>query len=238
MGRPQGLAPVIDRLPAVITAYFAGPHQGVALADAIFGVTNPAGKLPYTLPRHVGQVPIHHAQKTGSGYRRSKIDIHKGYLDMPSTPLVAFGHGLSYTTFEYSPLRLQSESVDINAQARVSLAVTNTGKRRGTEVVQLYASDTATGLTLPAQQLIGFARVDLEPSASKTVEFVVPMSLLAYTGHSGELVMEPGPVELSAGSSSSDIRCTAKFTVTGKTLTIKREHRAFLSVATIGSSNR
>ena len=116
MGRPQGLAPVIDRLPAVITAYFAGPHQGVALADAIFGVTNPAGKLPYTLPRHVGQVPIHHAQKTGSGYRRSKIDIHKGYLDMSSTPLVAFGHGLSYTTFEYSPLQLASDSVDVSGQ--------------------------------------------------------------------------------------------------------------------------
>ena len=235
MGGPYALASVIDKLPAVLTDYYGGPHQAIALADAIFGVTNPGGKLPFTMPRHVGQVPIHHAQKWGSGYRRTKDDIHKGYLDMPSTPLFAFGHGLSYTTFEYSPLKLESDTVDVSGEARVSLTVTNTGKRRGTEVVQLYAADTATGVTLPAQQLIGFARVDLEPGASKTVTFVVPMSLLAYTGLSGELVMEPGPVEVSAGSSSSDIRSSAKFTVTGKTRTIRGEDRAFLSVATVGS---
>jgi Glycosyl hydrolase family 3 C-terminal domain/Fibronectin type III-like domain len=235
MGRPQGLAAVIDRLPAVLTAYFAGPRQGPALADAIFGVTNPAGKLPFTLPRHVGQVPIHHAQKTGSGYRRTKADIHKGYLDMPSTPLFAFGHGLSYTTFEYSPLTLASDTVDVNGDARVSVIVRNTGQRRGTEVVQLYAADTATGVTLPAQQLIGFTRVDLEPGASKTLSFVVPMSVLAYTGVAGELVMEPGPVELSAGSSSDDIRSRVNLTVTGKTRTIRGEDRKFFSVTTVSS---
>jgi Fibronectin type III-like domain len=115
----------------------------------------------------------------------------------------------------------------------VSLTVTNTGKRRGTEVVQLYAADTATGVTLPAQQLIGFARVDLEPGAAKTVTFDVPMSVLAYTGLSGDLVTEPGPVEVRAGSSSSDIRSTAKFTVTGTTRIINDENRAFLSVAAV-----
>jgi beta-xylosidase len=144
IGRPQGLTAVIDRLPAVLTVYFGGPHQARAIADALFGVTNPGGKLPVTIPRHVGQVPIHRGQKTGSGYRRTKADIHKGYLDMPSTPLFAFGHGLSYTTFEYSPLKLASDTVDVSGEARLSLTVTNTGKRRGTEVVQLYAADTAT----------------------------------------------------------------------------------------------
>jgi beta-glucosidase len=88
-------------------------------------------------------------------------------------------------------------------------------------------------VTLPAQQLIGFARVDSEPGASKTVSFAVPISLLAYTGHSGELVMEPGPVEVSAGSSSSDIRSSAKLTITGKTRVIKGEERAFLSAVTV-----
>ncbi len=132
-------------MPAVLTDYYGGPHQGEALADALFGVTNPGGKLPFTLPRHVGQVPIHHGQKWGSGYRRTEADIHKGYLDMPSTPLFAFGHGLSYTTFEYGPLKLESDTVDVGGELRASLTVTNTGKRRGTEVVQLYAADTATG---------------------------------------------------------------------------------------------
>ena len=118
----------------------------------------------------------------------------------------------------------------------MSLTVTNAGKRRGTEVVQLYAADTAIGVTLPAQQLIGFARVDLEPGASKGVTFVVPMSVLGYTGLSGEFVMEPGLVEVSAGSSSSDIRSKANLTVTGTTRTIRGENRAFFSVATVGSS--
>ena len=123
----------------------------------------------------------------------------------------------------------------MSGEARLSLTVTNTGERRGTEVVQLYAADTATGVTLPAQQLIGFARLDLEPGASKTVAFAVPMSLLGYTGLSGDLVMEPGPVEVSAGSSSSDIRSSATSTVTGQTRSIRGEERAFLSVATVGA---
>lgn len=91
-------------------------------------------------------------------------------------------------------------------------------------------------MTLPAQQLIGFARVDLEPGASKAVSFEVPMSVLGYTGRAGEFVMEPGPVEVGAGSSSSDIRSRAKLTVTGQARSIQGEHRAFLSVATVGSS--
>ncbi len=101
--------------------------------------------------------------------------------------------------------------------------------------MQLYAADTATGVTLPAQQLIGFARVDLEPDTSETITFTVPMSLLAYTGVSGDVVMEPGPVELSAGSSSDDIRSSATFTATGETHVIAGEERAFLSEATVGS---
>jgi beta-glucosidase len=234
MARPLGLSAVIDKLPAVLTGFYGGPYQGAAIADAIFGVTNPSGKLPITIPRHVGQVPIHHSQKWGSGYRRTKDDIHRGYLDMPSTPQFAFGHGLSYTTFDYGPLKLESDKIDVGGELRASLTVKNSGKRRGTEVVHLYAADTATGVTLPAQQLIGFARVNLEPGASETVAFEVPLSVLAYTGISGEVVIEPGPVEVSAGSSSSDIRSSAKFTITGKTRVIKGEERAFLSVATVG----
>jgi beta-glucosidase len=234
MGGPYALASVIEKLPAVLTDYYGGPHQATAIADAIFGVTNPGGKLPFTMPRHVGQVPIHLGQKWGSGYRRTKEDIHKGYLDMPSTPLFAFGHGLSYTTFEYSPLKLASDTVDVGGEGASVLAVTNTGKRRGTEVVQLYAADTATGVTLPAQQLIGFAPVDLEPGASKSVAFVVPMSLLGYTGLSGKLIWSPVRGG-KCGQQLERIRSSAKFTVTGKTRTIRGQDRAFLSVATVGS---
>lgn len=103
--------------------------------------------------------------------------------------------------------------------------------------MQLYAADTASGVTLPAEQLVGFARLELEPGASKTVTFEVSTSVLAYTGLSGELVVEPGPVEVSAGSSSSDIRSSATFTVTGTTRIIKGEERAFFSVATVSESD-
>jgi beta-xylosidase len=153
---------------------------------------------------------------------------------MASTPLFAFGHGQSYTTFEYGRLKLESDTVDVEGEARMSLIVTNTGTRRGTEIVQLYAADTATGVTLPAQQLVGFVRLELDPGESRTVAFEVPMSLLAYTGITGELVMEPGPVELCAGSRSSDIRSSAELTVTGKACVIDAEARAFVSASTVG----
>ena len=134
----------------------------------------------------------------------------------------------------YSRKTLWKGLCDVGGEIRASLTITNSGKVRGTEVVQLYAADTATGVTLPAQQLIGFARVDLEPGASKTVNFTVPLSVLAYTGISGETVMEPGPIEVSPGSSSDDIRSKATLNVTGKMQTIKGEERAFLSTASVG----
>jgi hypothetical protein len=209
-------------------------RQGTAITEATFGATNPVGNPPFTLPRRVGQMPIHHAQPWGSGYRRTATDIHKGYLDMPSTPLFPFGHGLSYTTFDYSPLKLESAEVDAGGEFRAAVTIKNSGRVRGTEVVRLYAADTATGMTLPARQLIGFARVDLEPGASKNVSFAAPLSVLAYTGVNGELVMEPGPIEVSVGGGSNDIRQTANLDVTGKTRSIKGEERAFLSAATVG----
>jgi beta-glucosidase len=230
MGRPQGLSSVIDHLPAVLTAYYGGPFQGIAIADALFGFTNPGGKLPYTLPRHVGQVPIYHSQRVGSGYRRTTYDVHKGYVDMPSTPLFVFGHGLSYTTFEYSPLEVENSAVDTGGEIQFSITITNTGKLLGSEVVQIYISDTATGVTLPAQQLVGFSRVTLEPNSSRKIKFRIPVTLLGYTGLSGEFVIEPGPVEVSAGSSSNDIRSSAKFTITGEPHTITGADRTFVSV--------
>ena len=148
---------------------------------------------------------------------------------MPSTPLFAFGHGLSYMTFSYSPMKLESDTVDVDGELRMSLTVTNMGMRRGTEVVLLYVADTATGVTLPAQQLVGFVRLDLESGALKKVSFVIPMSLLAYTGISGNFLIEPGPVDVSADSCSNDIRSSARFTITGKTRTIIEEHRTFIS---------
>ncbi|MFD8812225.1 glycoside hydrolase family 3 protein, partial [Streptomyces sp. NPDC059627] len=146
-GRPFTITSVVDDLTAVVWAFYGGQEGTRAVADVLTGVTEPGGRLPYSIPRHVGQVPLHHGQKTGSGYRRTDQDMHRGYLDLPATPLFAFGYGLGYTTFHYGELALDRAEVPVDGTITVSVAVTNTGDRAGDEVVQLYFTDTPTGLT-------------------------------------------------------------------------------------------
>ncbi len=231
MGRPYGLSSVADLVPAWITGYYGGPHHAAVLADALFGVTNPGGKLPYTLPRHSGQVPIYSGQKNGSGYRRTETDIHKGYTDMPATPLFAFGHGLSYTTFDYSALRLEN-AVTTDGEAQFTVDITNTGRRPGSEIVQLYVSQTAVGVTRPAQELVGFTRVNLAPRETATVHFTLIVAQLAYLGRGGDLVVEPGTRTAMVGASSADIRARVSFQIDGAAVTLA--HRSqFLASAEV-----
>ncbi|HEY0260522.1 MAG TPA: glycoside hydrolase family 3 N-terminal domain-containing protein [Lacisediminihabitans sp.] len=222
MGRPLGLSHVIDLLDAVLVGFYGGPQHGRALAEALFGVINPGGKLPYSIPRHSGQIPIHSGQHRGSGYRRTPEDLHKGYLDMPATPLYAFGDGLSYTSFAYSELRLLSDAVTTDGVAEFSIDVTNTGHRTGTEIVQLYLEQTARGVTRPAQELIGFARIDLDVQQSATVRFSVAMSQLVYVGFDGDLVVEPGEKTARAGGSSVGLPSHVTFEVTGPPVAFER----------------
>jgi len=221
----------VDDLAAVVWAFHGGQEGTKAVADILTGAANPGGKLPYSIPRHVGQVPIHHGQKVGSGYRRTPSDMHQGYLDLPATPLFAFGHGLSYTTFAYGDLTLDCATVPVDGSVTVSVPITNTGGREGDEVVQLYFHDTATGVTRPAQELVGFTRIHLAPGASTTVDFTVRMSQLGYLGVDGEFVLEPGPIDVSVGAASDDIRARNRFEVTGDTIDL-RGRRSYLSHAT------
>jgi len=235
MGRPYGLSSVVDVVPAWITGYYGGPHHAAALADALFGVTNPGGRLPYTLPRHSGQVPIYAGQKNGSGYRRTETDLHKGYTDMPATPLFAFGHGLSYTTFDYSELQLHNHTVTTGGEARFTVEVTNSGRRRGCEIVQLYISQTAVGVTRPARELVGFARVDLAPGQTATVRFTLNVAQLAYLGRGGDLVVGPGRRTALVGASSEDIRGRVGFDIDGAAITLA--HRTeFVAAAEVSTT--
>ena len=228
-GRPMALTDTLPSLAALVHAYYGGQQGTRAIADALFGITNPGGKLPYSLPRHTGQVPIHAGQHNGSGYRRTETDMHKGYRDLPATPLYAFGHGLSYTSFAYGDVTLSDATVDSSGAIEVGIRVENTGAVTGDEVVQLYFSDTATLLTRPAQELVGFRRVTLEPGASTTVTFTVKMEQLAYLDVAGTTyILEPGPIDVLVGSSSDDIRARAVFEVTGSTVEVGRS-RSFLS---------
>src|SRR5207248_6781992 len=135
---------------------------------------NPAGRLPVSLPRSVGQVPVHSGYRTGGG----RSMFYANYTDSPSTPLFPFGHGLSYTTFDYSGIDIRSGSTADPVE--VSVDITNTGDRPGDEVVQLYASDLVASVARPFRQLIGFARVPLEPAESIRLTFTVHPSRLAF----------------------------------------------------------
>ncbi len=228
-GRPMALTESLPSLAALVHAYYGGQQATRAIAEALFGFTNPGGKLPYSLPRHVGQVPIYAGQHTGSGYRRTASDMYKGYRDLPATPLFAFGHGLSYTSFDYSGLTLSGPIVDTSGSIDISITVENTGPVSGDEVVQLYVSDTATGLVRPAQELVGFRRVTLAPGAVQTVTFSVQMDQLAYLGlDRSTFIIEPGPIDVLIGSASDDIRARATFDVVGPTVQLGRA-RSFLS---------
>ncbi|WP_292826707.1 glycoside hydrolase family 3 N-terminal domain-containing protein [Microbacterium sp.] len=230
-GRPMVITESLPSLSALVHAYYGGQQGTRAIANVLFGVATPGGKLPYSIPRHTGQVPVYAGQHVGSGYRRTETDMHQGYRDMPATPLFAFGHGLSYTTFEYGDISLSDSTVEGTGSVDVRIRVSNTGTVAGDEVVQLYFSDTATGLVRPAQELVGFRRISLAPGASSTVTFTVRMDQLGYLGLDGSTyIIEPGPIDVLIGSASDDIRAQATFDVVGPTVQLGRS-RSFLSVS-------
>jgi beta-glucosidase len=183
----------------------------------LFGDINPSGKLPMSIPRHSGQVPVYYGQPTGTGFRRTAHDMHQGYHDQSARPLFAFGHGLSYTEFKYADLVVAPDEVTATGSMTVSLSVRNVGRRSGTEVVQLYTRDRATGVTRPAQELVGFTRVELEPGEAATVTFTVELAQISYLGPDGDLTLEPGPIDVLIGSSSDDIRLRGCLDVVGAT---------------------
>ncbi len=229
MGRPYALSSIEDSVSAIVTAYFGGGEQGRAVASVLTGAANPGGKLPFTIPRTSGQVPIHSGQHLGSGYRRSETDMHKGYQDHPATPLYAFGHGLSYTTFEYGSVELADAAVTTSGTVTATISVTNTGEVDGEEVVQAYVADRARGVTRPAQQLVGFARVALAAGESKQVTVEFDLSQLAYIGLEDDgFIFEPGAIEVSFGAASDDLRQSARVEVSGPTVHVGGE-RSFLA---------
>ncbi|MCU1687431.1 MAG: glycoside hydrolase family 3 domain protein [Amycolatopsis sp.] len=224
-GRPMALTGIGEHVAALVWAAYGGQEQAAAMADVLFGVVNPGGKLPYSIPRHSGQVPIHHAQQANSGYRGA------GYRDMPSTPLFAFGHGHSYTTFGYTDLTVSPQSVDTDGTLTISVQVTNTGDVAGDEVVQLYVHDDATGVVRPAQELAGFHRLCLAPGAARQVRFTLPLTQLGYLDPAGRFVLEPGPIQVMVGAASDDIRGTATVEITGPFRELTG-HRTYLGIAT------
>jgi beta-glucosidase len=200
-GRPCGSAWIHERCAAVLMAWLPGQEGAAAIADALTGERAPGGKLPISFPRSAGHVPVFYGHKTSGGRSHWKGD----YVDGPVTPLYPFGHGLSYTTFALSDAAVASPEASWRESVVVSVAVTNTGDRRGDEVVQLYARRRRASVTRPVLELKGFKRVAVEPGQRRTVTFEVPAGQLGFYDHDMEFVVEPGEVELLVGQSSADL---------------------------------
>ncbi|MDI3384869.1 glycoside hydrolase family 3 N-terminal domain-containing protein [Streptomyces sp. B-S-A8] len=209
-GRPLTVGGWLDRAPAVLEAWHPGIEAGHAIADVLFGAVNPGGKLPVSFPRSVGQIPVHYNhESTGRPYAADNKYTSK-YLDLPPGPQFPFGHGLSYTAFAVGEPRLSTTVIAADAlrggdTVEVAVDVRNTGKRAGDEVVQLYVHDLAASIAQPVRRLRGFRRVTLEPGKSRTVRFRLGAQDLGFWTNApdGELRLEPGPVDVYAGNSST-----------------------------------
>ncbi|HEY0659896.1 MAG TPA: glycoside hydrolase family 3 N-terminal domain-containing protein [Lysobacter sp.] len=204
-GRPLSIGSLQEKIPAIVEAWFPGIEGGNAIADVLFGDVNPAGRLPVTFPRNVGQVPIYAAHKNTGRPPAQDEKYTSKYIDVSWTPLYAFGHGLSYTTFRYSGLKVQQPKIRIDGTQQVEVTVTNTGKRAGEEVVQLYLRDDVGSVTRPVKMLRGFKRIALQPGETQVVAFTLTPDDLAFHGIDMKRVVEPGTFTVYAGGSSVDV---------------------------------
>lgn len=205
-GRPNSIGWAAEHVDAILEAWYPGTMGGHAVADVLFGDYNPSGKLPVTFPRNVGQVPIYYNMKnTGRPYTADKQGQKylSRYLDVPNSPLYPFGYGLSYTSFAYSPVKLDKASIRPGEMLTASVTVTNTGKRPGEEVVQLYVRDLVGSVTRPVRELKGFRKVMLKPGEARTLTFALSDRDLAFHRADMSYGAEPGEFKLWIGSSST-----------------------------------
>jgi beta-glucosidase len=203
-GRPLCINWVAKKIPAIVESWFLGETGGLAIADVLLGKINPSGKLPMTFPRSVGQLPYYYNHKPTSRHV---------YVDQDTSALFPFGHGLSYTTFQYSDLHISQARIPLNGSVNVSISVKNTGKVEGTEVVQLYLRDVIASVTTPVKSLKGFKRISLKPGESGTVNFKLDNRELMLWNRQMKQVVEPGEFKIMVGSSSEDIRARGSFIV-------------------------
>ena len=208
--------PWIDRVPAVLEAWFSGSEAGNALADVVFGAVNPSGKLPFTFPVRLEDNGAHAlGEYPGSDKVKYNESIFVGYRwhdKEQLKPLFAFGHGLSYTAFAVGNVKADRTTLVPNGSIRISADVTNTGDRAGAEVVQLYIGDEQSSLPRPVKELKGFQKVSLNPGQTRTVTFeITPGMLHYYDDAKGAWVAEPGAFTAYVGAASDDIRGTVEF---------------------------
>jgi beta-glucosidase len=194
-GRPISINYAAQHAPAILECWYLGQEAGHAVAEVLFGDHNPGGKLPISIPRSVGHLPV---------FYNHKPSARRGYLLDDVSPLFAFGFGLSYTKFNFKNLRLAKRKIKRGGATKIFVDVTNTGKRAGTEVVQMYVRDCVSSVTRPVKELKGFQKISLQPGETKTVQLEIRPETLAFYDISMKFVVEPGEFEIMVGSSSRD----------------------------------
>ncbi|QYA24174.1 beta-glucosidase BglX [Gramella sp. MT6] len=205
-GRPLDISEEMSLPVSILQIWHPGVEAGNAVGDVLFGDYNPSGKLTNSWPRSVGQIPIHYRMKTTGRPGPENGDFQKfktNYLDSPNSPLLPFGFGLSYTTFEYSDVKASSESLNADGSIELSATVTNTGDFDGEEIVQLYLHDKVRSVTPPGRELKGFKKIMLKKGESKTVTFTVSEEDLKFYNSAIEYVAEPGEFDFAIGGSSA-----------------------------------
>ncbi len=202
-GRPLAISWADAHIPAIVEAWQLGTQTGNAVAQVLYGDYNPSGKLPMTFPRRVGQVPIYYNYKNTGRPKNVEGNVFwSHYIDSENTPLYPFGHGLSYTTFEYSNLKLNGTTFSAENDITVSVDVKNSGNRDGKEVVQLYIRDVVGSVTRPVKELKRFELVDIKAGDTKTITFTLNKTTLGFYNNQGEYIVEPGDFKVFVGGSS------------------------------------
>lgn len=207
-GRPVSSDAADTHLTALLEAWSPAEGGAEAIVDVLTGAYNPSGRLPVSIARNAGQVPVYYNHPHGSAWHQGESVGFPEYVDAPHTPRYFFGHGLSYTTFDYSDLTLSEHQVEAGDTVTISLTVRNTGARPGTETVQLYVSDRFSSVSRPVLELAGFRRVTLDPGQSDQVDFHLDVNQLAFLDANMRWRVEAGEVDILIGASSHDLRLT------------------------------
>ncbi|MEU3735296.1 glycoside hydrolase family 3 N-terminal domain-containing protein [Streptomyces sp. NPDC033538] len=226
-GRPYALGRAVAESAAIVQSFFPGEEGTAAIAGVLSGRTSPTGRLPVSVPRGAGSQP--------TTYLGARLAHASEVSNIDPTPAFGFGHGLTYTTFAWSDLTVDTEEAPTDGEFQLELTVRNTGERHGTEVVQLYLHDPVATVVQPVQRLVGYTRVPLAPGEGRRVRVTVPAELASFTGRDGHRVVEPGDLELRLAASSTDALLTATVTLTGPERRVdhtRRLHAAFGQGAT------
>jgi beta-glucosidase len=211
-GRPLATRWIAEHVPAIVEAWCPGEKGGAAVAGVLFGDYNPSGHLPITIPRHAGQLPVYYNYPPSKKYWLENA-WGKPYVDMDPTPLYAFGHGLSYTTFKYSNLEITPNETSAGGKVHIGVTITNAGKRAGADVVQLYINDPISTVSTPVRELKGFRKIWLEPGESSRIQFELGPKHLSLVNRHLKRVVEPGEFKVMIGHSSDEVVLQGTFNI-------------------------